>query len=135
SAGSIGSAQSLTLTIQQGLNNTTGTLAAGKDLTLQAQSLGSSGGRIVSNAGSISLDVSGALTNHQVQIGTVSDAKEAQIGIQAQSLDNTLGEISQNGSGQLRINVADAVHSKQGKISSNGSAQIQAASLDNDSGK
>ncbi|MGC4441810.1 hypothetical protein ABXW85_23400, partial [Streptococcus suis] len=59
---------------------------------------------------------------------------DAQVRIQAQSLENSRGEISQNGSGQLSIQVADAVQSNQGLIASNGSTQIKAASFSNDAG-
>ncbi len=139
-AGSIGSAQSLTVNAQNNVVNDGGTLASGKNLTLQAQELHNDSqdnqrGRIVSNAGSIVLGIVGAMSNRQGQIGTVSGASDAQVSIQARSLDNTQGEITQNGTGQLRIAVSDALQSNQAAISSNGSAQIQAASLGNDSGK
>ncbi|TYK67505.1 filamentous hemagglutinin N-terminal domain-containing protein, partial [Comamonas sp. Z3] len=134
SSGTIGSAQSLTINAKDGVVNTAGTLTAGKDLTVQAQSVGNDSGRIVSNTGSVSLDTSGALSNLKGQIGTVSTAADAQVRIQAQSLENSRGEISQNGSGQLSIQVADAVQSNQGLIASNGSTQIKAASFSNDAG-
>lgn len=139
-AGSIGSAQSLTVNARNIVINNGGTLASGTDLTLQAQELQNDSqdhhsGRIVSNAGNITLGVVGAMSNRQGQIGTVSDASDAQVSIQARSLDNTQGEITQSGTGQLRITVSEALQSKQAAISSNGSARIQAGSLGNDSGK
>lgn len=93
SSGTIGSAQSLTINAKDGVVNTAGTLTAGKDLTVQAQSVGNDSGRIVSNTGSVSLDTSGALSNLKGQIGTVSTAADAQVRIQAQSLENSRGEI------------------------------------------
>lgn len=69
-AGSIGSAQSLTVNAQNIVINNGGTLASAKDLTLQAQELrndsqNNHSGRIASNAGSVTLGIAGAMSNRQ----------------------------------------------------------------------
>lgn len=134
-SGSIGSAQALAVNAQGDVINSDGALTAGKNLRVQSQSLeNDNGARIVSNAGSVQLDIVDGLNNHKGQIVAASGASDAEIRINATTFDNSLGEVTQNGTGQLGIHVATGMGNAQGSIVSNGSTQIAAGTLDNESG-
>src|SRR5471032_3116496 len=139
-------------TVLQGrtLDNTGGRIAVNSaNLALTADSLINRDGSIEhAGAGSLQIntarfdDVAGKLTGNgllDIQAGTM-DHRQAvtsgqQVQLRADSLDNTAGVLQQTGSGQMRVNVTEALDNSRGSIAGNGALQVQAATLDNSKGR
>ena len=133
--GTVGSAQALTARVQGRIANDGGTLGAARDLSLTARELQNNDqARIVSNTGSVQLEISQTLNNRQGQITTACADSTANIKIEAANLDSTQGAVLHNGSGQLDIRVSEALGSDQAQMLSNGSANVTAGRLSNDGG-
>ncbi|KAB8064102.1 two-partner secretion domain-containing protein, partial [Janthinobacterium violaceinigrum] len=132
------------------LDNTGGRIAVNSaNLALTAEQLTNRDGSI-EHAGTGSLhieatrfdDERGKITGNglvDIQAETI-DHRHAvtsgqQVTVQAGNLDNRDGTVQQTGSGQMRVDVAQALDNTRGSIAGNGSVQVQAGVLDNSKGR
>ncbi|MFN5348637.1 MAG: beta strand repeat-containing protein, partial [Polaromonas sp.] len=129
SAGRIAAnSQSLTLAAQN-LTNTDGKIehAGSGTLTITAGALNGQRGQITSNG---SLSVNAASINHNA-----ASTRAKHISLTASTLSNRGGEIVQSGSAlDTQINISGALDNKAGTITSNGDVSLSAAGLSNQAG-
>lgn len=121
--GFIGTPQSLSASVGATVNNA-GTLSAGKDLTLQGQTLESNrGAQLVSHAGKLRLMLTGALNNQQAQM-----AGHESLHIDTAALNNAGGILRTTAAGSpVHITSAAGIdNSAKGFIQSLGDLQLSA---------
>lgn len=124
-AGLIVGDRGLELYVQRLLNNANGMLSGRDGLKLVGGSLDNSGGGTLSSRQAVSVQLSGALDNHD-QGGLLSGGS---LQLEAASIDNRAGGLLSSGSA---LSVAGgSLNNQGGKLVSDGRLSIQSASLDN----
>jgi filamentous hemagglutinin len=143
-------ATNLTIQLPGNLNNSQGRIATNsQNLTLNATTLTNTDGKI-EHAGTGSLNIgatafdgqrgisssNGALNLNAANVNTDSATTTAnQVTINANTLSNRSGHISQTGAGQTTIVAGQQLDNTAGKIETNGSATISTATLVNTQGR
>ncbi|WP_246270461.1 hemagglutinin repeat-containing protein [Paraburkholderia solisilvae] len=118
------------------LNNATGVLAADGNIAANvAGDINNTQGAIRSLA-SLSLSSGGALTNTngQIQSGTGATGDASTLAIQAASIDNTGGLISNLGAGNTTVQGGSQTVNSGGQITGNGNVSVVTSTLSNTQG-
>ncbi|WP_285404451.1 hemagglutinin repeat-containing protein, partial [Pseudomonas sp. MEJ086] len=128
-AGQLASAGPLSITADT-LNNQGGTLASQSTAKLVVSELDNSGSATLAANGALELGVAQALNN---SADGLIYSRDAQVNLNAASLDNSGGAIQ--GQGDLLLNIGGALNNQAGTLQSrSGAVDLTAASLDNRQG-
>ncbi|QQC64327.1 hemagglutinin repeat-containing protein [Paraburkholderia ginsengisoli] len=118
------------------LNNATGVLAAQGNIAANVAGNINNTQGAVRSLGSLSLAGGGSLTNTngQVQSGTGAAGDTSTLGVQAASIDNTNGLVSNLGTGNTTVQGGSQIINSGGVVTGNGNVAVDTAALSNTQG-